>query len=150
MRSCSSRSAASCSVSPAPSWVHPLTLGLLLPLMAAGGSPVSGGFIGYMLARQLGEARVEAEALLDGLLAAMTADGDLLSADETAALQSDMKNLETVMAANQPDDIREATEILGKASEVFAARRMDRSIQKALQGVSLSQLESDVAEESTP
>jgi molecular chaperone HscA len=103
-----------------------------------------------MLARQLGEARVEAEALLDGLLAAMTADGDLLSADETAALQSDMKNLETVMAANQPDDIREATEILGKASEVFAARRMDRSIQKALQGVSLSQLESDVAEESTP
>ena len=103
-----------------------------------------------MLARQLGEARVEAEALLDGLLAAMTADGDLLSADETAALQSDMKNLEAVMAANQPDDIREATEILGKASEVFAARRMDRSIQKALQGVSLSELESDVAEESTP
>ena len=103
-----------------------------------------------MLARQLGEARVEAEALLDGLLAAMTADGDLLSADETVVLQSDMKNLETAMAANQPDDIREATEILGKASEVFAARRMDRSIQKALQGVSLSQLESDVAEESTP
>jgi molecular chaperone HscA len=80
----------------------------------------------------------------------MTADGDLLSADEAAALQSDMKDLETVMAANQPDDIREATETLGKASEVFAARRMDRSIQKALQGVSLSQLESDVAEESTP
>ena len=103
-----------------------------------------------MLARQLGEARVEAEALLDGLLAAMTADGDLLSAEETAALQSDMKNLETVMAVNQPDDIREATEILGKASEVFAARRMDRSIQKALQGVSLSELESNVAEESTP
>ena len=103
-----------------------------------------------MLARQLGEALVEAEALLDGLLAAMTAYGDLLSADETAALQSDMKNLETVMAANQPDDIRGATEILGNACEVFAARRMDRSIQKALQGVSLSQLESDVVEESTP
>ena len=103
-----------------------------------------------MLARKLGEARVEAEALLDGLQAAMTADGDLLSADETAALQSDMKILETVMATNQPEDIREATEILGKASEIFAARRMDRSIQKALQGVSLSELESDVAEESTP
>jgi molecular chaperone HscA len=103
-----------------------------------------------MLARKLGEARVEAEALLDGLQAAMAADGDLLSADETAALQSDMQSLETVIAANQPDDIREATEILGKASEVFAARRMDRSIQKALQGVSLSELESDVAEESTP
>ena len=103
-----------------------------------------------MLARKLGEARVEAEALLEGLQAAMTADGDLLSADESAALQSDMKNLETEMAANQPDDIREATEILGKASEVFAARRMDRSIQKALQGVALSDLESEVAEENTP
>ena len=103
-----------------------------------------------MLARKLGEARVEAEALLDGLQAAMMADGDLLSADETVALQSDMKNLETVMATNQPDDIRDATEVLGKASEIFAARRMDRSIQKALQGVSLSELESDVAEESTP
>ena len=54
------------------------------------------------------------------------------------------------MAANQPEDIRDATEILGKASEVFAARRMDRSIQKALQGVSLLELESDVAEESAP
>jgi molecular chaperone HscA len=80
----------------------------------------------------------------------MAADGDLLSADETAALQSDMQNLEIVIAANQPDDIREATEILGKATEIFAARRMDRSIQKALQGVALSELESDVAEESTP
>ena len=103
-----------------------------------------------MLARKLGEARVEAEALLEGLQAAMTADGDLLSADESAALQSDMKNLETEMAANQPDDIREATEILGKASEVFAARRMDRSIQKALQGVALSELEPSVSKESTP
>ena len=61
-----------------------------------------------MLARKLGEARVEAEALLDGLQAAMTADGDLLSADETVALQSDMEHLEAVMATNQPDDIRHA------------------------------------------
>ena len=103
-----------------------------------------------ILARKLGEARVEAEALLEGLQAAMTVDGDLLSAEEAAALESDMKNLEAVMAANQSDDIREATEILGKASEVFASRRMDRSIQKALQGVALSDLESEVAEENTP
>ena len=103
-----------------------------------------------ILARKLGEARVEAEALLEGLQAAMTVDGDLLSAEEAAALGSDMKNLEAVMAANQSDDIREATETLGKASEVFAARRMDRSIQKALQGVALSDLESEVAEENTP
>lgn len=38
----------------APGWVHPLTLGVLLPLMAVGGSPVTGGFFGWGLARQLG------------------------------------------------------------------------------------------------
>ncbi|MDG1931668.1 MAG: Fe-S protein assembly chaperone HscA [Luminiphilus sp.] len=103
-----------------------------------------------MLARKIGEARVEAEALLAGLQAALAADGDLLSAEETTELQRDMTALETVMKQNEPDEIRAATEILGRASEVFAARRMDRSIQAALQGVALTDLESAEAEENTP
>ena len=37
-----------------PGWVHPLTLAVLSPLVAAGGSPLSGGFLGYGLARSLG------------------------------------------------------------------------------------------------
>jgi molecular chaperone HscA len=103
-----------------------------------------------MLARKIGEARVEAEALLAGLQAALAADGDLLFAEETTELQRDMTALETVMEQNEPDDIRAATEVLGRASEVFAARRMDRSIQAALQGVALTDLESAEAEENTP
>ena len=47
------------------------------------------------------------------------------------------------MAGNQPEAIRDATESLGRATETFAARRMDRSIQAALQGVAITELESD-------
>ncbi len=54
-----------------------------------------------MLARKIAEARVEAEALLTGLQAALAADGDLLSAEQTAELQRDVTALETVMEHNQ-------------------------------------------------
>jgi len=47
------------------------------------------------------------------------------------------------MTGNQSEAIREATESLGRATETFAARRMDRSIQAALQGVAITELESD-------
>jgi molecular chaperone HscA len=44
------------------------------------------------------------------------------------------------------DAIREHTEKLGRASETFAARRMDRSIQTALRGISVGQLDAESAE----
>ena len=96
-----------------------------------------------MLARKLAEARVEAESLIAGLRAAMSVDGDLLSADERADLEAGIDALASAVKSEQPEQIRESTEQLGRASEVFAARRMDRSIQKALQGVALSELETD-------
>jgi len=96
-----------------------------------------------MLARKLAEARVEAEALIEGLRAAMRLDGDLLSADERADLEAGVGSLASAVKSEQPEQIRESTEQLGRATEVFAARRMDRSIQRALQGVALSELETD-------
>ena len=42
--------------------------------------------------------------------------------------------------------LKQATEQLGRASEEFAARRMDRSIQQALSGLSLEQLDQEVSE----
>jgi molecular chaperone HscA len=98
-----------------------------------------------MLARKLAEARVEAEALLEGLRAAINVDGDLLSEGERTDLESGMGSLQSAAKSDQPERIRESTEQLGRSSEVFAARRMDRSIQKALQGVALSDLETDAA-----
>ena len=100
-----------------------------------------------MLARKLGEARVEAEALIAGIHGALAADGDLLSDSELADLQGEIESLQATINSHDPDRIRESTEQLGRASEVFAARRMDRSIQVALQGVALTDLE---AEEDAP
>ena len=96
-----------------------------------------------MQARKLGEAQVEAEGLLAGLRAALAKDGDLLSDAELRDLEQNAAALEAVMAGNQPEAIRDATESLGRATETFAARRMDRSIQAALQGVAITELESD-------
>ena len=42
--------------------------------------------------------------------------------------------------------IRQLTESLGRASEAFAARRMDKSIRRALAGVSLDELDQEVNE----
>ena len=96
-----------------------------------------------MQARKLGEAQVEAEGLLAGLRAALAKDADLLSDAELRDLEHSAAALEAVMAGNQPEAIRDATESLGRATEIFAARRMDRSIQAALQGVAITDLESD-------
>ena len=96
-----------------------------------------------MLARKLGEARVEAEALIAGIHAALAQDQDLLSETELADLEGEIAALETALDTDDPDQIRDATERLGRASELFAARRMDRSIQVALQGVALTDLETE-------
>lgn len=96
-----------------------------------------------MLARKLGEARVEAEALIAGIHAALAQDQDLLSETELADLEGELAALETALDTDDPDQIRDATERLGRASELFAARRMDRSIQVALQGVALTDLETE-------
>ena len=99
-----------------------------------------------MVARKLAEAGVEAEALLEGLRAALAQDGDLLDRDEAQTLQQEMSRLEQVLQRAEVDAIRECTEKLGRASETFAARRMDRSIQSALRGISVGQLDAESAE----
>ena len=95
-----------------------------------------------MQARQLREARVEAEALLHSLAGALAADGDLLGVAERGALEDLAAELLAVLDAVDIESIRSKTDQLGEASLVFAERRMDRSIQSALSGVAVSQLES--------
>lgn len=94
-------------------------------------------------ARQLAEARVEGEALLAGLRSALNQDGDLLLSDEAQQLEEGMRALEGSLLTNDAQAIRDMTERVGRASEAFAARRMDRSIASALKGVSLNALATD-------
>jgi molecular chaperone HscA len=99
------------------------------------------------LARQLAEQRLDARQLIEGLEAALAVDGDtLLDADECAALKAQMTELQVLMESNDVDAMRKLTERLGRSSEAFAARRMDKSIRQALAGVSLDSLDEGVTE----
>ena len=98
-------------------------------------------------ARQLAERRLEARQLLDGLEAALAADGEqLLTPEECADLHRRMKALRVTVEGEDVGALKAETEALGKASEVFATRRMDRSIRQALAGVSLDSLDNEVSE----
>ena len=94
-----------------------------------------------MQARKLAEVRIEAEALETGLRAAIELDGDLLEDQERETLLAQIEALSNCRSATSPVHIREVVDAAGQASESFAARRMDRSIQQALKGVALSSLE---------
>jgi molecular chaperone HscA len=97
-------------------------------------------------ARQLAEQRLAAWQLLDGLKAAMQADGDaLLSTQERDALAEQMATLQGLTDSQDAEAIRLQTERLGRQSEAFATRRMDKSIREALAGVSLDALDAEVA-----
>ena len=97
-------------------------------------------------ARQLAEHRLDAQLLLEGLEAALAADGDeLLSQDECAELHAQMKQLRLAMDGQDIAVLKAGTEQLGRASEDFAARRMDKSIRQALAGVSLDTLDDEVS-----
>ena len=99
-----------------------------------------------MRARQLVEARTDAQQLIEGVAAALDVDGDLLSDSERALLEQVMSELEAVAKSDNADEIRSATESAGRATEVFATRRMDRSIQAALGGMSLDALDKEFEE----
>ncbi len=97
-------------------------------------------------ARQLAELRVDANQLLDGLDAALAADGaELLNEAECEALHARMNALREAVAGEDGNLVRRLTEELGRASEACAARRMDKSIKQALSGVSLQELDQEVS-----
>lgn len=96
-----------------------------------------------MHARQLAEAKVDAEQLIAGIQAALTSDGDLLSDSEREALETAVNGLVEASQNNDIDDLRKSIDVTGRASELLAARRMDRSIKSALGGISVATLEGE-------
>ena len=93
-----------------------------------------------MAARKLREAQVEAERMRLATRSALAADGDLLSADEHAAIEALLAALATTAAGSDADAIDAAVEALAKGTEAFAAERMNRGIQQALTGRSIEQV----------
>lgn len=91
-------------------------------------------------ARKLREAIVDAESLIAAIHAALEVDGDLLAAEERAELDGALAGLHTAIATQQTREVNAATQRLNQISEPFAARRMDRNIQRALKGKNIGAL----------
>lgn len=88
--------------------------------------------------RSLVEQQVEAQNLLDAIEGALAIDADLLSVEELEKVQSAIDLLSEKVSSTAIDEIKRAVTSLSSATEVFAARRMDRSIKQALKGRNLS------------
>jgi molecular chaperone HscA len=92
-------------------------------------------------ARALREQQIEAEALLQALSSALLQDGEaMLSEAEQQDLLSKMEALDHERQQGTTASIARHIEIVGKASEVFAERRMDSSINHALAGRRVDEL----------
>ncbi|HIF9077393.1 TPA: Fe-S protein assembly chaperone HscA [Photobacterium damselae] len=92
-------------------------------------------------ARALAEQRVEADRVLEGLIAALAADGEtLLSKEERDALEAVMMELVQLRQGEDARAIEAGIKKTDKASQDFAARRMDQSIRRALAGQSIDEV----------
>ena len=93
-------------------------------------------------ARALREQQVELSQLLESVQSALESDGDLLDNDERAQVDQVMQAGWAVLKEGNAtaDAVRQTVERLSQATDSFAARRMDRSIRRALSGRSLDEV----------
>ena len=87
-----------------------------------------------MAARARAEALVEAESITAAVTAALELDGDLLDENEQAAIRGCIAELQSRLKEGTAEDIRAAVAKLGQSTDNFAAKRMNRTIQRALTG----------------
>ncbi len=95
--------------------------------------------------RLLIEASVEAERVLLALAAALKADGSLLDAAESAAIDAAIGQVRQAMTTQDRDRIHATVDVLEQATHGFAQKRMDRAVAQALTGHSLDEVEKSMA-----
>ncbi|MDO5059006.1 MAG: Fe-S protein assembly chaperone HscA [Neisseria sp.] len=91
-------------------------------------------------ARARAEAAVEAEGLIAAVEAALALDGDLLNAEESAAVANAVAALQGRLKNGTAEELRADTAALGRVTDEFAARRMNRNIQRALAGQNVNDI----------
>ena len=89
---------------------------------------------GDAAARARAEAVVEAESLIGAVEAALGLDGDLLDEGSLAAIRAQIAALQSLLPEAEANPIRNAAAALASLTDDFAAKRMDRNIQRALTG----------------
>ena len=102
-----------------------------------------------MQMRALREEQVEAERILLATQSALDSDTDLLSPDEQAAIVAQLQMVRDAVAMSndttlepglRQNVVHDAVQALAHGTEEFAARRMDKSVRKALSGKSLDEI----------
>ncbi len=105
-------------------------------------------------ARALREQKLESDRLLEATQSALAGDGDLLDDEARSVFDLAMKSLRGLLREEVPDGaaiepyrarLQAATDELSALTEPFAAARMDRAVQRALQGRSLDDIEASTA-----
>jgi molecular chaperone HscA len=91
-------------------------------------------------ARMLKEQQVEAARVIESVKAAIALDHHLLDAEETSTIEQVINSLAEISQGDDADAIEAAIKKLDQATDVFAERRMDSSINKALSGQSVDKL----------
>jgi len=94
-----------------------------------------------MHARALNEHRVDAQRLIDATRNALVEDGSLLNLEETREIQDKITKLEKTLSNSDPRAIKVASDALNRATEEFAARRMNASVRRALTGKRVASLD---------
>ena len=93
-----------------------------------------------MHARALAEQRVDGQRLIEATRAALAADERLLSAEEITTIEAAIAALEKRLPGSDHRPIKQAIEALNRATDEFAARRMDAGIKRALAGRKIGSL----------
>jgi len=92
-------------------------------------------------ARMLAEQQLEADRVMESLIVALQQDGKALLSDvEQSAIETAIQTLYQIRQGNDRDAIEKEIETVDKLTQDFAARRMDASIRKALQGQSVDKV----------
>ena len=92
-------------------------------------------------ARALSTFKTEANQLVEMTKKALIQDKNLLEASEVSVIEKALGLLQGALEENNRDKIHDFTQKLNEASEAFAAKRMDRSIQQALSGKTINSLD---------
>jgi molecular chaperone HscA len=90
--------------------------------------------------RALREAQVEAQRLIEATQSALQDTADLLSTLERAHIDAAMARLQAVIMGDDRRAIDAAMQALSAATNEFAARRMNQSVQRALAGRKIDQI----------
>ena len=90
--------------------------------------------------RALREAQVEGQRLIEATQSALLEDADLLSLLERAHIAAALARLQAVLIGDDRRAIDTAMRALTEATNEFAARRMNRGVQRALSGKNVEEI----------